>query len=260
MFIPRSARRCGVCPRQRVDDDDDDDQHHAEADRERQVAFGGLQCDRRRHRAGEALDVAADDDDGADFRRRAAEPGEQSGNEREASIPDQRAHPAQRADVHCRELGLILHPQVFDRLSRQSRDDRRDQHGLRDDHRLRREQQAPFAERPRSRQQEKDRKADDDRRQAHQRIKNDDDSLAAAKTRECEQCAGRHPDQGSEQDCAQTDQQRQAHDREQAWVAAEHQLERGFTFSHWRAITSQGGQGLMLRPPKAPVLVADIAR
>ena len=47
---------------------------------------------------------------------------------------------------------------------------------------------------------------------------------------------------------------------EQAWVAAEHQLERGFTFSHWRAITSQGGQGLMLRPPNAPVLVADIAR
>ena len=78
-------------PRQRVDDDDDDDQHHAEADRQRQVAFGGLQRDCRRHRAGEALDVAADDDDGADFRRRAAEPGEQSGDEREARIPDQRA-------------------------------------------------------------------------------------------------------------------------------------------------------------------------
>ena len=109
---------------------------------------------------------------------------------------------AQRTDIHRRELGLIFHPQVFDRLPRQRGDNRRDQHGLRDDHRLRREQQAPFAERPRSRQQEKDRKADDDRRQAHQRIENDDDGLAAAEAREREKSADRNPDYGGEQDCA----------------------------------------------------------
>ena len=58
------------------------------------------------------------------------------------------------------------------------------------------------------------------------------------KAREREQCADRDSDDGRKQDRAQADQQRQAHDREQAGVAAEHQLKRGFTSGHWRAITS----------------------
>ena len=146
-------------PGERVDDDDDDDQHDAEPDRERQVALGGLQRDRRGHGAGEAVDVAADDDDGADLGGGAAEAGEQRGHQAEARIPDQRRDAAQRADIHGGELVAILDPEILDGLARQRRDDRRHQDGLRDHHRLRREQQAPGPERAGARQQQIDRRA-----------------------------------------------------------------------------------------------------
>ena len=55
--------------------------------RERQVALRGLQRDRGGHGAGEAVDIAADDDDGADLGGGAAEAGEQRGGEAEAARP-----------------------------------------------------------------------------------------------------------------------------------------------------------------------------
>ena len=100
---------------------DDEDQHHAEADGQRQVALGGFQRDRRRHRAGEAVDVAADDDDGADFRGRTAESGEQCGDELKRASQISVATRRSRPDVHCREFVLIFDPQVFDRLTRRAR-------------------------------------------------------------------------------------------------------------------------------------------
>ena len=53
-------------------------EHHGDEDepepqRERQVALARLERDRRRHHARDAVDVAADDHDGADFGGGAAE-------------------------------------------------------------------------------------------------------------------------------------------------------------------------------------------
>src|SRR5690242_18271174 len=60
-------------PGESVDGNDDRHQHKAEPDGQRQIAFGGLQRDRGRHGAGEAVDIPADDDDGPDLRRGTAE-------------------------------------------------------------------------------------------------------------------------------------------------------------------------------------------
>ena len=78
-------------------------------------------------------------------------------------------------------------------------------HGLRDDHRLRGEQKAPRSERPGARQQEVDREPDDDGRQSHQRVEDDDHSLAAGKARERDGGAKRHADESAENDGRQTD-------------------------------------------------------
>src|SRR5207244_11469176 len=166
-------------PGQRVYGDDDRDQHEADADRQRQVALGSLQRNRRRHGAGEAFDIAADDDDGADLRRGTAKAGEQRRDQAEARVPDQRADAANGPEIHRGEFVAVFDPEILDGLSGQRGDDRRDQHGLRDDHGARREQQAERAQRPGARQRQIDRETDDDRRQAHQGAEQDDDALAA---------------------------------------------------------------------------------
>ena len=66
------------------------------AERERQVALGGLERDRRGHHARHAVDVAADDHHRADLGRRAAEAGEHRRDEREADVPEQRQRSAAR--------------------------------------------------------------------------------------------------------------------------------------------------------------------
>src|SRR5262249_36412695 len=76
----RMVSRAPQAPGSGVDHDDDGDQHEAEPDGERQIAFRGLECDRGRHGAGEAVDVAAHDEHRADLRRRAAKAGEQRGD------------------------------------------------------------------------------------------------------------------------------------------------------------------------------------
>src|SRR5262249_61099957 len=60
----------------RVHQDDERDQHEAEPHGERQIALRGLERDRGRHGAGEAVDIAADDHDGADLGGGAAEAGQ----------------------------------------------------------------------------------------------------------------------------------------------------------------------------------------
>src|SRR5438067_733794 len=54
------------------------DQDHPEAEGERQVSLAGLERDRGRHGAGEARDIAADDEDRADFGDGATERGQES--------------------------------------------------------------------------------------------------------------------------------------------------------------------------------------
>ena len=93
--------------------------------RERQVALGGFQRDRGGHGAGEAVDVAADDDDRADLGGGPAEAGEQRGDKAEARVPDQRRDAAERADIHRGELVAIFGPEILDGLARQRGDDRR---------------------------------------------------------------------------------------------------------------------------------------
>src|SRR5882724_11884986 len=126
-------------PRAGIDDNNNRDQHQAEPDRQRQIALGGFQRDGRGHGAGEAVDVTADDDDGADFGSGAAEAGQQRDHEAEAALPDQCQHPRERTDIHRVELVTVFGPQILDGLSRQRRDDRRHQDGLRHHHRGRRE-------------------------------------------------------------------------------------------------------------------------
>src|SRR5207248_1537818 len=85
---------------------------------------------RQRHRAGKTFDIAADDDDGADLRRRAAKTGKQRGNEAEARVPDQRHDPAEWTEIHRGEFVAVFDPEILDGLARQRGDDRRDQYGL----------------------------------------------------------------------------------------------------------------------------------
>src|SRR5262245_31933604 len=139
-------------PRQRIDDKDDGDQHQAEADGERQISLRGLQRNRRGHDPREAVDVAADDHDGADFGSGAAEAGEQDGHERRARIPQERRRAAERSNLHDRELVAVFGPQILDRLPGQRGNDGRDEDRLSDDHRGRREQEPEGAERTRARQ------------------------------------------------------------------------------------------------------------
>src|SRR5262249_34475077 len=60
-------------PGQRIDGQDHHDQHQPEADRERQVAFGGLERNGGCHHAGKTIDVAAHDHHRADLGRGPAE-------------------------------------------------------------------------------------------------------------------------------------------------------------------------------------------
>src|SRR5262245_63701950 len=98
----KSFARPPQAPGGGVDHDDEGDQHEAEPDGERQIALRGLERDRGRHGAGEAVDVAAHDEHRADLRRRAAEASKQGRYETEARIKDQRRHPTGRADTHRR--------------------------------------------------------------------------------------------------------------------------------------------------------------
>ena len=151
-----------------VDDNHQRYQHDAETDRERQVAFGGLQRDRGGHGAGEAVDIAADDDHRADFGRGPAESRKQRGEQAKIGRPRAACATARDgADIHRRELVAVFEPEILDGLPGQRRDDRGDQDGLSDDHRLRREQDAPRSERPRARQHQIHQQAHHDRRQAH---------------------------------------------------------------------------------------------
>ena len=198
-----------------------------ESDRERQVALRGFQRDRRRHCAGEAFDIAADDDDRADFRRGAAEAGQQRGDQREAGVPDQRGDAAGGPDIHRGELVAVFEPEIFDGLTRQRGDDRRDQDRLRDDHRLRREENAEITERSRTRQQEINRETDQHGRQAHQRVEHDDHAGAAGETRQRDGRSQRNADDAGEQRGRQTHKQRQTHDGHQRRIGGEHHVKRG---------------------------------
>ena len=53
-----------------------------------QVALGGFQRDGSGHGAGEAVDIASDDDHRAHFGGGAAEAGKQCRHQREAAVPD----------------------------------------------------------------------------------------------------------------------------------------------------------------------------
>ena len=55
--------------RRGVDEKHDGDEDDSEPERERQVSLARLERDGGRHDARDAVDVAADDDDGADFGR-----------------------------------------------------------------------------------------------------------------------------------------------------------------------------------------------
>ena len=92
-----------------------------EPERERQVALARLERDRRRHDASDAVDVAADDHDGADFGGGAAEPRQHDRDERIARVPEQRCRRGRRCRAERAQLLLVLVPRVFEHLARQRR-------------------------------------------------------------------------------------------------------------------------------------------
>ena len=99
------------------------------------------------------------------------------------------------ADIHGRQLVPVFGPQVLDDLTRQRGDDRRDQDRLGDDHRLRREQNTKLAQRTRARQQQEDHEPDHDRRQPHAPLTSTISSVAPGKARQRKQRAERHADE-----------------------------------------------------------------
>src|SRR5580704_7176849 len=150
-------------PRGRIDDYDQGDEDEAEPQGEGKIALRGFKRDRGRHRAGEAVNIAADDHHRSDLRRGAPEAGQQRRHQTEASVPQQGRHARQRSDAHGGQFFAVLGPKILDRLAGERRDDRHDQQRLRDDHGLRRKHDTEKAERAGARKQEKYGEPDDDR-------------------------------------------------------------------------------------------------
>src|SRR5579871_963069 len=98
--------------RRGVEREDDRDQHQAEAKGETEVALGGLERNGGRHHARDAVDIAADDNDRADFRARPAEAGEHHREERKAHVPQHRERAAQAADAERLQLLPVFLPCV----------------------------------------------------------------------------------------------------------------------------------------------------
>jgi CBS domain-containing protein len=112
-------------------------------------------------------EAAAHQDHGADLGERAPEPGQQHGQQREASLEEQRRHRAQPARAERAQLLAVLLPEVLGGLAGERRDEGQQQHGLCDHHGAGREEQA---ERARARQHQEDAEADHHGRQVQQRI------------------------------------------------------------------------------------------
>src|SRR5690554_2594108 len=75
----------GQCVQQQGEEDEQD----AQAQRQRQVPTGGLQRDSRGHRPGVSGDVATDDQHRAHLSTRAAETGQNGGDQAEARVTEQ---------------------------------------------------------------------------------------------------------------------------------------------------------------------------
>src|SRR5471032_324694 len=152
---------------------------HAQRQRERQVALGGLQRDRGGHHARDAVDVASDDHHRAHFGGGAPEYREDHREERQAQVPQERRHRAQRRYAEGRELLAILAPRVLDELAREGRHDRQHEKRLRDDDGGGSEEDAEGAERSGAREQEVHDEAHHHRRQAEQRVQRHDGGAAS---------------------------------------------------------------------------------
>ena len=155
----------------RVERQHDREQHDAEAERQRQVALAGLERDRGRHHARDAVDVAADDHHRADLGDRAAEAGEHDASPARSARPTAASAPRASgpapSERSCSPYSAHASSTTWRASAAMIGDD---QDGLRDHHRGRREQQAERAERARARQQQVDGEPDDHRRQSHQRV------------------------------------------------------------------------------------------
>src|ERR1051325_1103836 len=169
-------------------------QHGTEAECERQVALGGLERDGGGHDSRHAVDIAADDHDGAHLGRRASQAGEHRRDEREARVPHEREARLELARAEGAQLLLVFAPRILERLAGERGDNRQYQHGLGDDHRARRKEQSQFAERACTGEEQIDEKAHHHRRQAHQRIQQDNHRAASGKALHGKQRAERQPE------------------------------------------------------------------
>ena len=95
-----------------------------------QIALAGFQSDGGGHDAGDVIDVAAHDDDGADLGNGPPETGHHGDQQAQAALPQQRRDGARRADAERPQLFAVLVVQVADRLLRQGGDDGRHQQPL----------------------------------------------------------------------------------------------------------------------------------
>src|SRR5271165_2406045 len=131
-----------------VDDQREADQDSTEAERQRQIPFRGFQRDGRGHGAGEAVDIAPDDENRADLRACSSEAGQKRGDERKSSIPQQGRNGAQASGADGAEVFGIFAPEVLDSLARERDDDRQHKNKLGNHHRARRKQQTETTQRP----------------------------------------------------------------------------------------------------------------
>ena len=126
---------------------DNGDENDAKAQGERQISFRCFERDGGCHDAREAVNIAADDHDRADFGGGASEAGEQDREERKASVPDEGGDALAGANAHGVEFLLVFGPEVFDYLAGKGGDDGCNQDGLGDNHGARREEKAELTER-----------------------------------------------------------------------------------------------------------------
>ena len=131
-----------------ADRDAETDQHEPQPNCDRQVSLAGLQHNGGCHRSGIAGDVTTDDQDRADLGDRAAEAGEDSGQDRRSRDHQQHSDGARAArTVHAQGVAIFA-PRPLHRPVSQGADDRRRQRRLRQDHAARGEQEAEPSERP----------------------------------------------------------------------------------------------------------------
>ena len=169
--------------------EEQDEPEQQDAERDRGAVLAGGDADE--HGAGQRLrltvDVAADEDDGADLGERGADGGDRGGEHADARLAqgergDGGAGGAERARLVEQSLGQRLDGGGGERGDDREREDR-----LGEDHAVERVEQVEPAERSAAEQQQRDDESDDHRREAHAGVDERQGAPAAAEPGESEQ-------------------------------------------------------------------------